>query len=280
MKRNRLISLAVFSAISLSLIGAIAAPEVPTVDGPADVSVECASHMGTEVTLTATVGDADGDALTVTWSVDGVDVHTEQVPASGPPTAASVSFTHTYPMGNSAVVVTVSDGSAAASASSTVSVVDTTPPAVDAGVALSSLWPPNHNLTTVGLSAVIHDICDPHPQVWVEVYGDEDDEMAAGDGRHSPDARNIALSSLRLRSERRGDADGRVYLIVVKARDESGNVGFDATTVVVPHSNSRAAHASVAAQASAALNWAMSHGGNPPAGFFVVGDGPVLGPKQ
>jgi hypothetical protein len=112
------------------------------------------------------------------------------------------------------------------------------------------------------------------------VFGDEDDEAATGDGNHSPDAKNIVLQSLRLRSERKGDGDGRVYLIVVKATDASGNVGFCCSTVIVTHDRSAASVASVQAQAAAAQAFCGANGGAPPPGFFVIGDGPVIGPKQ
>ena len=36
----------------------------------------------------------------------------------------------------------------------------------------------------------------------MKVFGDEDDELPTGDGKFSPDAKNIAPGTLRLRSER------------------------------------------------------------------------------
>ena len=113
----------------------------------------------------------------------------------------------------------------------------------------------------------------------VLVFGDEDDEMPTGDGNHSPDAKNIGIGTLRLRSERRGDADGRVYLIVVRVTDAAGNVTNVCTTVVVTHDQSSASIASVNAQAAAAKAFFMANG-VPPPGYFVIGDGPIIGPKQ
>jgi hypothetical protein len=48
----------------------------------------------------------------------------------------------------------------------------------------------------------------------------------------------------------------------------------------VPHSQSKADLNSVNAQAAAAVAAFVTGGNNPPAGFFLVGDGPVVGPKQ
>jgi hypothetical protein len=36
----------------------------------------------------------------------------------------------------------------------------------------------------------------------------------------------------------------------------------------------------VAAQAAAAQAYCQGNNGAPPAGYFVVGDGPIVGPKQ
>ena len=137
------------------------------------------------------------------------------------------------------------------------------PPPEDCGVCSVEqdfLWPPNHNLVDVGL------VVDGAPSI--QVYSDEDDVWPAS-ARFSPDARLDCLD-LRLRSERGGSGDGRVYLIVA---------GDCAITVVVPHDLSAASVASVQAQADAALEFWETNG-TPPSSFFLVGDGPVIGPKQ
>jgi hypothetical protein len=164
--------------------------------------------------------------------------------------------------------------------SSKVVVQDTTPPAVKASLARTVLWPPDHNLVNVGLSASIKDVCDLNPIVGVLVFGNEDDEEDTGDGLFSPDAKSIGRNTLRLRSERKGDGGGRVYLIVVKATDASGNVGFACVTTVVPRDQSPSSIGSVNAQAAAAKAFCLANHGTAPPGYFVIGDGPLVGPKQ
>jgi parallel beta helix pectate lyase-like protein len=159
-------------------------------------------------------------------------------------------------------------------------VSDTTPPAVECRVGLPVLAPPNHSLVNVGLSVSAADETDPAPVIRVQVYSDEDDAEATGDGTYSPDARQLAPSTLRLRAERSEGGNGRVYLIVVTATDAAGNVGFHCCTMVVPHNRSSKAFQAVAAQAAAAEAYCAQHGGAAPAGYFVVGDGPVVGSKQ
>jgi hypothetical protein len=151
---------------------------------------------------------------------------------------------------------------------------------VNSSVSTSSLWPPNHNLINVGLAFTKSDNCDPAASVQVLVYGDEDDLDEGGDGNFSPDAKNIAAGTLRLRSERSGDANGRVYLIVVKVTDAAGNVGFNCSTVVVTKSQSASDINSVNAQAVAAKAFCLANNGAAPSGYFVIGDGPTVGPKQ
>ena len=154
---------------------------------------------------------------------------------------------------------------------------DTEPPTVSDSVDKDLLWPPNHDLIDVGLRFKASDHCEVR-SVSVKVYSDEDDEESTGDGHHSPDAK-YENAVLRLRAERKGDSDGRVYLIVVTAIDASGNIGEDCRTVVVPKSQSPQDLKAVQQQAASAEVWCLAFGGPPP-GYFLVGDGPVLGPKQ
>jgi len=152
------------------------------------------------------------------------------------------------------------------------------PPTEDhCDVATTVLWPPNHGLVDVGLTVHAFDDCDPSPTLEVLVYADEDDELKKGDGRHSPDA-ILDDGVLRLRAERSGRGDGRVYLIVVVGTDCNGDEHFSCCTVVVPHSMNGAAISDVEEQAvSAALSCEL---GEVPPGFVPVGDGEILGPKQ
>ena len=254
----------------------------PSISCAADAKLECAGPGGTSHTMVTRVADQDGDSLTVTWTVDGVLRQTRVVPAppSGP-TQADLSFTALYTVGNHTVEVTVSDGQAAPTSCQTqVNVNDTSAPVVTCTTAETMLWPPNHNMVNVGLVATSTDTCTGNTgTAGVGVFGDEDDEDATGDGRHSPDASNIASGTLRLRSEREGDKDGRVYLILASATDGGGNTGHACCTVTVPHSMSNKDRTSVIAQAAAARAVCEATGAAP-TGYYVVGDGPILGPKQ
>jgi DNA/RNA endonuclease G (NUC1) len=162
-----------------------------------------------------------------------------------------------------------------------ITVHDTVPPVLTSSVATSLIGATNSNLVNVGLNASATDNSGDPVAIEVVVFGDEDDQTPTKANEvHSPDARDIGLLTLRLRGERVEANDGRVYLIVITATDSSGNVSRNYQTVVVPKSNKQANIDSVNAQAAAAVAYASSHAGSPPPGYFVIGDGPIIGPKQ
>jgi uncharacterized repeat protein (TIGR01451 family) len=233
----------------------------PVITCPANVSVP---------------NDAGKCSAVVSYPPPGVTDNCPGVTVACAPPSGS-----TFPVGQTTVTCTATDsGGATSTCTFHVTVNDVEPPVVSCSVARSLLWPPNHDLVNVGLTATAVDVCSGVLPVTVGVSGDEDDETPTGDGRFSPDAKSPGSGTLRLRSERIGNRDGRVYLIVPKAVDQSGNTGFTCCTAVVPHSRNRAAIASVNAQAAAATAFCHSHGGAAPPGYFVVGDGPLIGPKQ
>jgi hypothetical protein len=159
---------------------------------------------------------------------------------------------------------------------------DTIKPTINAALAVSSLRPANNNLVNVGFSFTAQDNCTPAAslQSQVQVFANEDDQTPTADGTYSPDAKGIGSTPLRLRAERILTGNGRVYLIVVKVTDAKGNVGLSCSTVVVPKSNSGTSLNTVNAAAANAKAYCLANGGAPPAGYFVVGDGPVIGSKQ
>ena len=124
----------------------------------------------------------------------------------------------------------------------TIVVNDVEPPVITAAVANSCLWPPNHNLVDVGLSLAVSDNCTPSSAiaVTVKVTSDERPEIdTQGDGNFSPDAvvTGTGVDRLvRLRAERSGNEDGRVYLIRITATDQYNNTALKVLRVGVPQS--------------------------------------------
>lgn len=221
--------------------------------------------------------DADGDTLTATY-----------VAGNGPNHGMLTlnpdgSFSYTPDAGFTGIDTfnyVANDGSVDSNvATVTITINDTQAPTVNCSVASAMLWPPNHDLITVGLSVTATDNDGMVPTITVAVFSDEDDHLPAGGGM-SPDAKDVAPSTLRLRAEREGGGDGRVYLIRIIATDAANNQSVSYCTVVVPKSQSKASVNSINAEAAAAVAAFVANGNNPPAGYFVVGDGPTVGPKQ
>ena len=174
-----------------------------------------------------------------------------------------------YPVGTTTITWTVTDihGNTATD-TQTVTVQDTQAPSLLSSVVVALMGPPfNHALVNVGLSASATDNCPGLGAYQVSVYSDEDDGAAP----HSPDATDIGVGSLKLRRERDGSGDGRVYLVVVRVTDAYGNTSASCSTVGVPLSNSSTNVASVNAQAASAASFCSANNGAAPAGYFVVG---------
>jgi hypothetical protein len=259
-------------SLSLDVAGDIL-NQPPTADAGPDQTVECATAAVTNIALDASASsDLDANLALFTW-LRG----TRGGPVVGFDEVSKVEQN----LGTQSYVLRVIDAFGQTDEDTTqVDVVDTTPPVVNCGVATAALNQNNHDLIDVGLTGGAVDQCEGDLPVTVNVFSNEDDDENTGDGNHAPDAKDIALGSLRLRAERKGGGGGRVYLIVVEATDSSGNRGSDCCVVDVPSSSSPTDRLAAAAQAGAARVFCAAHQGTAPAGYFTVGDGPVLGPKQ
>jgi hypothetical protein len=161
-----------------------------------------------------------------------------------------------------------------------IDVLDTLPPMVSSDVALSRLWPPEHDLIDVGFTRTATDNCDADvaQTLMTEVWADEMETAETGDGNFAPDAKD-PNETLRLRSERIGSEDGRIYLMTSSAADACGNSSYACTTVGVAASSSNKAAAALNAQEAATLQYCMDNGIAPPE-YFEIGLSEEIGPKQ
>jgi len=105
---------------------------------------------------------------------------------------------------------------------------DTTPPSIaDAVATPSQLWPPNHKMRDVVVSGVVWDAIDPAPTF--RIVGVSSNEGSSADWDVTGDL------TLQLRAERSGSGSGRIYTIVLEAKDVSGNAARTTVAVTVPH---------------------------------------------
>ncbi len=189
----------------------------------------------------AQVLECQAGQAVATYSVEATDncgpVSTTCTPPSG----------STFVLGKTDVICGATDvvGNSA-SCGFSVTVRDTTAPVLGAEKGLS-LWPPNHKYATVSLedcAANAQDACGgelPLNQYGriTRVTSDEvEDDNGNGDGRTCADIQRVDDSSVRLRVEREGTSDGRVYTVHYTVTDASGNNSTGTCRVSVPHDQS------------------------------------------
>jgi hypothetical protein len=149
-----------------------------------------------------------------------------------------------FPVGTTTVTATATDAAGnTKSCTFNVTVKDVTPPVITPNGQTITLWPPNHQYETIQVSDLVasaSDLCDPSVNlssvVIAKVTSDEP-ENSPGDGNTLNDIVIAAnCKSVQLRSERKGNGDGRVYTITFKVTDSSGNSSTVTAKVTVPKS--------------------------------------------
>jgi hypothetical protein len=191
----------------------------PAIEAPADLEdVECTSPAGASPELGMPIVDDICDASPV------VDNDALLV----------------FPIGTTVVIWTATDQSGnVGSDTQSVEVVDTTPPVLEVEANPSVLWPPNHKMIDIHVTVRTSDICDVEPEIRLISITSNEPANGNGDGNTKPDFDRAEFGTddrdFRLRAERRGPGDGRVYTIEYVAEDDSGNTTTAYTTVFVPH---------------------------------------------
>ena len=175
--------------------------EAPVVVCPDPATVEC----GSTTTAFALFSDPEGDALAVVWTLNGVAVQTNMLPARGAGLPAMASLTETWPLGTNVVGVTVTDiAGNTVSCSTLITVVDTTPPVIlSARAEPDELWPPNHKLVDVVVHARVTDTCTATTWKIVSVSSNQPADS-------QPDWVITGDRTLQLRAERDGNRSGSI----------------------------------------------------------------------
>lgn len=137
--------------------------QAPVANAGTNQTVECAGPSGTKVTLNGSASsDHDGDALTYKWT-----------DPSNAIVGTSATVTVTAPMGTTTYTLTVTDaGGLSSTASTQVTVQDTTPPTLTLSQTNLTVVVPTASATGVNSStlnlnsfASATDICDPSPTI-------------------------------------------------------------------------------------------------------------------
>jgi hypothetical protein len=152
-----------------------------------------------------------------------------------------------FPFGTNVVTYTSTDQSGnQARCNSTIQVVDTTPPLALA-TRIVTLSPPDHQYRTVNLTdcnIVVVDACggllEPsvyQPRITCVTSDEPDDAPGNGDGNTTNDIVLVDQDTVKLRSERDVNRNGRRYKIHFQVRDGSGNRADSVCSVIVPRNN-------------------------------------------
>lgn len=116
-------------------------------------------------------------------------------------------------------------------------VLDIDPPEIEVSASPNELWAPDHKLRQIVTNVTVTDRCDDDPAVALVSITSSDPENGIGDGSTRPDIVGADIGaddrSFSLRAERSRDLP-RIYTITYSATDESGNVAFASTSVIVP----------------------------------------------
>ena len=190
-------------------------------------------------TVTGTAGDAGGnDTQTCSFSWGDGSLDTTGVPVSGGTCVAS----HAYASGThgSTVTVTATDDDGG-SATKSISITLNRPPSCTAvSSSLTQLWPPDHTLQLIVLGGATDPDSDTLTYAITSVRQDEPTN-GTGDGDTAIDAVNAGPGAVRLRAERSGNGDGRVYTITFTVSDGKGASCGGSVQVTVPKSASKPA---------------------------------------
>jgi hypothetical protein len=200
--------------------GVIVDTTPPVLTLPVDIVAEATSPGGAVVTYAAFALDAVDGAVPVVCT-----------PASGA----------MFPLGKTTVPCTATDlAGNVASGTFAVTVRDTKPPTIQqVKTTPDSLWPPNHQMVTVTVTASATDLVDRAPVCKVTKITSSEPENGLGDGDTAPDWLILGGLTASLRAERAGGGSGRIYTLTVACSDASGNSATATTTVRVPKSQGK-----------------------------------------
>lgn len=178
--------------------------EPPVVNAGPDTALEQASHNGTQVTLNGTATDNVSTRFNFTWTENSIVLAAQT-------NVTNTTLTHMFNLGLHTITLNASDEAGnTGSDSVTVTIIDTTPPVVDAGPDLT-VEQESPAGTQVTLNSTATDICSTQLNfTWNEgaiVLGTEQNLM-----------HTFSLGT---------------HIVTLSATDMSGNVGSDNVTVSV-----------------------------------------------
>lgn len=208
-----------------------------------------AAGAAAQIAVVSDVETAAG-SLNVTVKSAPTGIFVTNITNNNGSVSATVAAAGGAALGANTVVLQVSDGDLTRMANLTVNVT----PSKAAVITLKpfvTLAPPNHDYRTLTVNQMVQsatDDCDGNilGSVVVERATSDETENDDGDGNTANDiVIGADCRSIRLRAERSGTGNGRVYTVTLKATDSSGNVTRANYKVFVPIGNQTAVDSGV-----------------------------------
>ena len=203
-----------------------------TASGSFTVTVRDTTPPALTLPIVPTVKTTRPEGTVVSFSASAHDTVSGNVPVVFKPASGS-----TFPVGTTSVSATATDAAGnTITKSFTVTVVIATAPPVFQSLTASpnTLWPPEHQMVSVKITAKVTDDDSPAPVTRIIGVASNEAQTGLGAGDIGPDWSITGALTVRLRAERASKGSGRVYTVTVESRDASGNASLRAVTVKVP----------------------------------------------
>src|SRR5713101_2765779 len=221
------------SSTATTHVTVAAVNHTPVADAVAVQTLECSGQGGTQVILNGSKSsDPDGDALSFIWKNEANNVVGTTAVVKLPLTMGTHTFTLTV----------IDPGGLRATATTRVTVQDTTAPTLRVMLSPDTLWSPNHKLVQINATVETSDRCDANPAVTLVSITSNEPDNGLGDGDQPNDVQAVGggpipfgtdVTSFLLRAERSGMGAGRVYTVNYMVRDAAGNESLASAQVSV-----------------------------------------------
>jgi hypothetical protein len=203
----------------------------PTADAGEDQIVECPDGVtldGSGSTDSNSTEGTNDDIVLYEWYLDDEKI------------AEGMTAVVTLPLGVHEITLRVTDKAGATDEDTVmITVQDTTPPVVTLKLSPPVLWPPNHKMRDIHATLEIVEECDPEPVIEIVSVTSNEPDNGLGDGDTENDIQGVEVGTadmdFALRAERQGMGNNRLYTVVYRVTDASGNATEAEATVTVPH---------------------------------------------
>ncbi len=240
---------AVSAGNNYSLVVLVKPNQAPVCDAGADQTVSAVGAFATVQLDGSQSFDPDGDLVEFEWSAAANSGAIIANPSSSKTSGI-------FPVGPTLVTLAVNDGRGGISVDDVlITVQDTTPPVVVCTTDKIILWPPDHKMQDVFVVIQASDAITSAQRLQVQcsITSNQADD-STGDGSNVGDVNghdgysspvpvvlsyNASLNrfegSVKLRAERSGNIDTRIYSVNAVVTDSSGNRTSSSCVVITPH---------------------------------------------